>query len=81
MIKPVSIKAKLKNLAVKEGKQFDYLLNLYIIERLLYRLSKSDYADKFVLKGGLLLYTILDDKARTTKNIDMLARQFKIIHL
>jgi len=75
MIKPVSIKAKLKNLAIKEGKQFDYLLNLYIIERILYRISKSDYADKFVLKGGLLLYTILEDKARTTKDIDMLARQ------
>lgn len=75
MINPVSIKAKLKNLAIKEGKQFDYLLNLYIIERILYRISKSDYADKFVLKGGLLLYTILEDKARTTKDIDMLARQ------
>jgi len=75
MIKPVSIKAKLKKLAIKDGKQFDYLLNLYIIERLLYRLSKSDYADKFVLKGGLLLYIILEYKARTTKDIDMLARQ------
>lgn len=41
----------------------------------MYRISKSDYADKFVLKGGLLLYTILEDKARTTKDIDMLARQ------
>ncbi|MGD9567494.1 MAG: nucleotidyl transferase AbiEii/AbiGii toxin family protein [Sedimentibacter sp.] len=75
MIKPVSIKAKLKNLAVKEAKQFDYLLNLYIVERLLYRISISEYAEKFVLKGGLLLYTILEDKARVTKDIDMLARQ------
>lgn len=75
MITPISIKAKLKNLAIKEGKQFDYLLNLYIIERLLFRLSKSDYADKFILKGGLLLYTILEDKARVTKDIDMLAKQ------
>ncbi len=75
MIKPVSIKAKLKNLAIKEGKQFDYLLNLYIVERLLYRISISEYAEKFILKGGLLLYTILEDKARVTKDIDMLARQ------
>ena len=77
MTKADSIKAKLKNLAVKEGKQFDYLLMLYFIERLLYRLSISRYANAFVLKGGLLLYTILDEKARATKDVDMLARQLK----
>jgi predicted nucleotidyltransferase component of viral defense system len=70
-----SIKAKLKNIAVKEGKQFDYLLTLYLIERLLYRISISEYADKFVLKGGVLLYIVLEEKARATKDIDMLARQ------
>lgn len=77
MSKSDSIKSKLKNLAVKENKQFDYLLMLYFIERLLYRLSISKYKNTFVLKGGLLLYTILDDKARATKDIDMLARQIK----
>lgn len=70
-----SIKAKLKNIAVKEGKQFDYLLTLYLIERLLYRISISKYADKFILKGGVLLYIVLEEKARATKDIDMLARQ------
>ncbi|WP_139903937.1 nucleotidyl transferase AbiEii/AbiGii toxin family protein [Clostridium thermarum] len=70
-----SIKAKLKNIAVKEGKSFDYLLTLYLIERLLYRISISEYADKFVLKGGVLLYIVLEEKARATKDIDMLARQ------
>lgn len=70
-----SIKAKLKNIAVKEWKQFDYLLTLYLIERLLYRISISEYADKFVLKGGVLLYIVLEEKARATKDIDMLARQ------
>ena len=70
-----SIKAKLKNIAVKEEKPFDYLLMLYFIERLLYRLSISKYADNFILKGGLLLYAILDDDARTTKDVDFLARQ------
>ncbi len=70
-----SIKAKLKNIAVKEGKSFDYFLTLYLIERLLYRISISEYADKFVLKGGVLLYIVLEEKARATKDIDMLARQ------
>lgn len=77
MSKADSIKAKLKNLAIKENKQFDYLLMLYFIERLLYRLSISKYSNSFVLKGGLLLYTILDEKARATKDVDFLARQIE----
>jgi len=75
MSKEDSVKAKLKNLAEKEKKQFDYLLMLYMIERLLYRLSISKYINNFVLKGGLFLYTIFDEKARVTKDIDLLARQ------
>lgn len=46
-----------------------------MIERLLYRISISDYSNSFVLKGGLLLYTILDEKARVTKDIALLAIQ------
>ena len=70
-----SIRARLKNVADKEQKPFDFVLMLYFIERLLYRLSISKYSDQFVLKGGLLLYTIMNEKARATKDIDMLARQ------
>ena len=73
--KAASIRARLKNIADKEHKQFDFILMLYFIERLLYRLSISRYSDMFILKGGLLLYTILDEKARPTKDIDMLARE------
>ncbi len=42
---------------------------------LLKTISISEYADKFVLKGGVLLYIVLEEKARATKDIDMLARQ------
>ena len=75
MSKVDSIKAKIRNLAIKEGRPFDYLLIYYFIERLLYRLSVSRYADNFILKGGLLLYTVLDNDARFTKDIDFLARR------
>ena len=70
-----SIKAKLKALSVQNNKPFDYLIMHYFIERLLYRLSISNYADNFVLKGGLLLYTLLANDARATKDIDFLAHQ------
>lgn len=72
-----SIKARLRNLAQKENKPFDYLLTHYFIERLLYRLSLSKYADNFVLKGGLLLYAMLDHDARATRDVDFLARSIE----
>jgi hypothetical protein len=72
-----SVKARLKNIAVAENKPFNYILMHYFIERLLYRLSISAYADNFILKGGLLLYTVLDNRARATRDIDLLAEKIR----
>jgi predicted nucleotidyltransferase component of viral defense system len=72
-INAASIRAKLKNIADKERKPFDFILMLYFVERLLFKLSISRYSDQFVLKGGLLLYIIMNEKARPTKDIDLLA--------
>ncbi len=69
-----SVKGRLSNIAEKENMSFDLLLMLYMQERLLYRLSVSEYAEKFILKGGLLLYSVTDFKGRPTKDIDFLAR-------
>jgi predicted nucleotidyltransferase component of viral defense system len=76
MSNTASIKARLKNIADKECKQFDFILMLYFIERLLFRLSISRYSDHFILKGGLLLYLIMNEKSRVTKDIDLLAKEF-----
>jgi len=70
-----SIRARLKNIADKERKPFDFILMLYFVERLLFRLSISRYSGQFVLKGGLLLYLIMNEKARVTKDIDLLAKE------
>jgi predicted nucleotidyltransferase component of viral defense system len=70
-----SIRARLKNLAAHEHKPFDFILMLYFVERLLFRLSISRYNGQFVLKGGLLLYLIMNEKARATKDIDLLAKE------
>jgi len=75
MSKADSIKAKIRNIAVKENKPFDYLIMNYFIERLLYRVSVSKYVDNFVLKGGLLIYILLNNDARATRDVDFLARQ------
>ncbi len=71
-----SIKAKLKNHAVKSGRLYNEILTMYLLERLLYRVSISDYKDKFILKGGVLLYMIFDKKyPRATADIDLLAKE------
>ena len=72
-----SIKARLMNIARAEKIDFDSLLFRYFQERLLYRLSISDFSDRFVLKGGLLLICLKMPKYRPTKDIDFLAEQIK----
>lgn len=69
-----SIKAQLKNKAKKVNRPFAEILQYYGMERFLYRLSQSKYADKFILKGALL-FTVWDiPERRTTLDIDFLAR-------
>ena len=74
-----SIKAKIKKEADANKKDYNFLLLHYFIERLLYRLSISPYANNFILKGGLLLYTVLNNQARATRDIDFLAKNIKNI--
>jgi len=54
-----SIKRRLYNVAKKERLNFDFILLLFMQERLLYRLSISKYNQKFILKGGLLILSTL----------------------
>ena len=71
----VSIKARLKNIAKEHEKTFNLILQLYMQERLLYRLSISEYKDNFILKGGLLLFSMSGFTGRPTRDIDFLAYQ------
>ena len=65
-----SIQARLKNEAENQGKSFGEVLQYYGMERFLYRLSKSQYVDKFILKGGLLIYGWNIPLRRPTRDID-----------
>ena len=71
-----AVKARLKNFAEKSGCTFQEALTYYGMERILYRISISPYAEHFVLKGGVLLYAIFDRQyERATTDVDLLARQ------
>lgn len=60
------------NLARERGQVFDLLLTRYALERLLYRLSISQYRNRFVLKGAILVTTWLDNPHRPTRDLDLL---------
>ncbi len=70
-----SVKAKLLNVANETKQPYQLLLVRYIQERLLYRLSVSEYRDRFFLKGGALLYAFDRFDARPTVDIDFLGHQ------
>lgn len=69
-----SIRQRLLNLSRTQGRPFQEVLQFYAMERFLYRLSRSEYADCFVLKGALMLQVWGSPQARPTMDIDMLGR-------
>ena len=69
---PASIRAKLLNHARTLGLEYNRVLDRYALERYLYRLSKSIYADRFVLKGALLMLVWLGETIRPTRDADLL---------
>jgi predicted nucleotidyltransferase component of viral defense system len=71
---PASVRQRLLNKAKQDRRPFNELLQYYGMERFLYRLSQSPYAEQFVLKGGLMLRVWQVSESRPTMDIDMLGR-------
>jgi len=67
-----SIRARLRDAARERGEDFNVTLNRYAIERYLYRLSISRWAEQFVLKGALLFDLWFDEPHRPTRDADFL---------
>ena len=67
-----SVRARLLSLSKASGRSFDLVLTRFALERLLFRLSQSRYADRFVLKGAMLLMSWLAEPHRGTRDLDLL---------
>jgi predicted nucleotidyltransferase component of viral defense system len=67
-----SIRARLLNAAKAQGVDFNQVLVRFALERILYRLSQSQHADRFVLKGALLFTLWYDMPHRATRDADLL---------
>lgn len=64
------LKAKIKAAANERGVDPRIMLRLYMMERFLERVSVSQYAQSFVLKGGMLISYLIGVNLRTTQDID-----------
>ena len=68
--KAMSLKARLKNYARENKIAAQVVLQNYMFERFLARLSRSEYKDKFVIKGGMLIAAIVGLDTRSTMDLD-----------
>lgn len=67
-----SVRARLLALSKQRKEDFNLLVERYALERMLFRLSNSSHAARFILKGGLLVSLWAGDTYRPTRDADML---------
>lgn len=69
-----SIAARLASIARTQGRDHSFILTRYGIERLLWRLSRADFCDDFVVKGAMLFLLWDPASGRPTRDLDLLGR-------
>ena len=74
----MSLKAKINNIAKKEKVLPQAVMQTYMLERLLERISISEYKDNFILKGGMLISSIIGIDNRSTMDMDTTIKGFKL---
>ena len=74
----MSLKAKINNIAKEEKISPQAVMQTYMLERLLERISISEYKDNFILKGGMLISSIVGIDSRSTMDMDTTIKGFKL---
>lgn len=64
------LKDRIRNLSKSKSADAQVLMRNYMMERFLERISLSEYRDKFILKGGMLVAAMVGLDARSTMDID-----------
>lgn len=73
-----SLKARISNLSKETNIPNNYILQNFMFESLLKRISLSNYKDKFIIKGGLLLSSIFGVNLRSTMDLDTTIKGFPL---
>lgn len=76
--KAMSLKGKIKNYAKNNNIAAQVVLQNYMFERFLERLSISEYSEKFVVKGGMLVAAIVGLDTRSTMDLDTTLRNLPL---
>lgn len=74
----MSLKAKINNIAKEEKVAPQAIMQTYMLERLLERISVSEYKNNFILKGGMLISSIIGIDNRSTMDMDTTIKGFKL---
>ena len=76
--KGMSLKGRINHYAKQNGIAAQVVLQNYMFERFLERLSRSEYQQKFVIKGGMLVATIVGIDTRATMDLDTTLRNLPL---
>ena len=77
--KAMSLKGKIKNIASEKKITANVVLQNFMMERFLNRLSVSEYKDEFVIKGGSLVSAMVGIDNRSTMDIDVTVKGFTLV--
>lgn len=75
---PEQIKGRIKNVAKQNNADARILLRIYMMERFLERVANSKYADDFIIKGGILVTSLVGVSMRSTMDIDTSIRNWNL---
>lgn len=71
---PEQLKGAIRSMAATKNLRAQEVLQMYLFERILERLANSTYKDNFILKGGLLISSMIGISERTTMDMDTTVR-------
>ena len=77
---PMQLKAIIKNKAQEKNISAQLVMQNYMLERLLERISISRYRNNFILKGGFLISAIVGLDTRATMDLDTTIKGFTLTH-
>ena len=76
----MQLKARISNMAKEAGIPAQAMMQSYLLERLLERLAESPWRDNVVIKGGVLISSLVGVGSRTTLDLDTTVRGFDLTH-